>query len=80
LPARFGFDPAREAEWRDLAAAVRRAVDTELTPRQREVFVAIVVNGVPSWWLRANRRRSGTPASRRTCTHAARAERISKGC
>jgi RNA polymerase sigma-70 factor (ECF subfamily) len=47
LPAQFGFDPAREAEWRDLAAAVRRAVDTELTPRQREVFVAIVVNGVP---------------------------------
>ena len=47
LPARFGFDPAREAEWRDLAAAVRRAVDTELTPRQREVFAAIVVNGVP---------------------------------
>jgi RNA polymerase sigma-70 factor (ECF subfamily) len=47
LPDRFSFDPAREAEWRDLAAAVRRAVDTELTPRQREVFVAIVVNGVP---------------------------------
>ena len=47
LPDRFGFDPAREAEWRDLAAAVRRAVDTELTPRQREVFVAIVINGVP---------------------------------
>jgi RNA polymerase sigma-70 factor (ECF subfamily) len=47
LPDRFGFDPAREAEWRDLAAAVRRAVDSELTPRQREVFVAIVVNGVP---------------------------------
>ena len=46
LPDRFGFDPAREAEWRDLAAAVRRAVDSELTPRQREVFVAIVVNGV----------------------------------
>jgi len=47
LPARFGFDPAGEAEWRDLAAAVRRAVDTELTPRQRGVFAAIVVNGVP---------------------------------
>jgi RNA polymerase sigma-70 factor (ECF subfamily) len=47
LPARFGFDPAHEAEWRDLAAAVRRAVDTELTPRQREVFVALGVNGVP---------------------------------
>jgi RNA polymerase sigma-70 factor, ECF subfamily len=47
LPDRFGFDPAREAEWRDLAAAVRRAVDAELTSRQREVFVAIMVNGVP---------------------------------
>ena len=47
LPARFGFDPAHQAEWGDLFAAVRRAVDTELTPRQREVFVAIVVNGVP---------------------------------
>jgi RNA polymerase sigma-70 factor, ECF subfamily len=47
LPDRFGFEPAREAEWRDLLAALRRAVDTELTPRQREIFVAIVVNGVP---------------------------------
>jgi RNA polymerase sigma-70 factor, ECF subfamily len=47
LPARFGFDPAHQAEWGDLFAALRRAVDTELTPRQREIFVAIVVNGVP---------------------------------
>ena len=47
LPDRFGFDPAREAEWRDLLAAVRRAVDAELTPRQRQVFVAIVLNDVP---------------------------------
>jgi RNA polymerase sigma-70 factor, ECF subfamily len=47
LPDRFGFEPAREAEWRDLLAALRRAVDTELTARQREVFVAIVVNAVP---------------------------------
>jgi RNA polymerase sigma-70 factor, ECF subfamily len=47
LPARFGVDPVHEAEGRDLAAAVRTAVETELTPRQREVFVAIVVNGVP---------------------------------
>ena len=47
LPDRFGFEPARESEWRDLLAALRRAVDTELTARQREVFVAIVVNGVP---------------------------------
>jgi RNA polymerase sigma-70 factor (ECF subfamily) len=47
LPGRFGFDPAQEAEWRDLLAALRRAVDAELTPRQREVFVAIVLNDVP---------------------------------
>src|SRR6266702_264945 len=47
LPDRFGLDPAQEAEWRDLAAALRRAVDDKLTPRQRQVFVAIVLNGVP---------------------------------
>jgi RNA polymerase sigma-70 factor (ECF subfamily) len=47
LPGHFGFDPAYQAEWRELFAALRRAVDTELTPRQREVFVAIVLNDVP---------------------------------
>jgi RNA polymerase sigma-70 factor, ECF subfamily len=44
---------AESAEWlgalagRDLLAALRRAVDTELSPRQRQVFVAIVVHAVP---------------------------------
>jgi RNA polymerase sigma-70 factor, ECF subfamily len=47
LPDRFGFEPAQEAEWRELLAAVRTAVDEELTPRQRQIFVAIVLNGVP---------------------------------
>ena len=47
LPGHFGFDPAREAEWRDLLGALRRAVDEVLTARQRAVFVAIVVNEVP---------------------------------
>ena len=47
LPDRFGFDPAHQAEWQDLLAALRRAVDTELSPRQRQVFVAIMVNAVP---------------------------------
>ncbi len=47
LPDRFGSDPAREAERRELADAVRRAVDEQLTPRQRQVFVALVLNGVP---------------------------------
>jgi RNA polymerase sigma-70 factor, ECF subfamily len=47
LPGRLGFEPAQEAEWRDLLAALRRAVEQDLTPRQREVFVAIVLNDVP---------------------------------
>ena len=47
LPGRFGADPAHQAEWGDLFAALRRAVDSELTLRQREVFVAIVLNDVP---------------------------------
>ncbi len=47
LPDRFGFDPAQQAEWRDLVAALRRAVDERLTARQRKVFVAIVLNAVP---------------------------------
>jgi RNA polymerase sigma-70 factor (ECF subfamily) len=47
LPDRFGFDPAQQAEWGDLLAALHRAVDTELTARQRQVFVAIVLNAVP---------------------------------
>ena len=47
LPDRFGFDPAQKAEWRDLLAALRRAVDQELTARQRRIFVAIVLDNVP---------------------------------
>jgi RNA polymerase sigma-70 factor (ECF subfamily) len=47
LPDRFGLDPARESEWRDLARALRRAVEEELTEHQRRVFTAIVVDGVP---------------------------------
>jgi RNA polymerase sigma-70 factor, ECF subfamily len=47
LPGRFGFDPAQQAECRDLLAALRRAVDEVLTARQRRVFVALVLNGVP---------------------------------
>jgi RNA polymerase sigma-70 factor (ECF subfamily) len=46
MPGWFGFDPAEQAEWRDLLAALRRAVETELTPRQRRVFVAVVLNDV----------------------------------
>jgi RNA polymerase sigma-70 factor (ECF subfamily) len=47
LPDRFGFEPAQEAEWRDLLAALHRAVAEKLTERQRRIFVAIVLNNVP---------------------------------
>lgn len=47
LPDRLGLDPARESEWRDLARALRRAVEEQLTEHQRRVFAAIVLEGVP---------------------------------
>jgi RNA polymerase sigma-70 factor (ECF subfamily) len=47
LPDRFGLEPASESEWRDLVAALLRAVDQVLTDRQRRIFVAIVLNDVP---------------------------------
>lgn len=47
LPAVFGFGPADQAQWRELMEALRHAVDQELTERQRRIFVAIVLNGIP---------------------------------
>lgn len=47
LPDRFGLDPADHAEWGEILSALRRAVDEDLSDRQRRVFVAIVLNGVP---------------------------------
>ena len=47
LPDRFGFEPGQEAERQDLLAVLRRAVNEELTPVQREVFVAIALDDVP---------------------------------
>jgi RNA polymerase sigma-70 factor (ECF subfamily) len=47
LPDRFGIEPAHLAESRELLGAVRRAVEDELTPRQRQVFVALVLHETP---------------------------------
>jgi RNA polymerase sigma-70 factor, ECF subfamily len=47
LPASVGLGPERQAEWNELVAALRRAIDEELTPHQRRLFVALVLNGVP---------------------------------
>lgn len=47
LPDRFGLDPARESEWRELVQALRQAVEEELTEHQRRIFTALVLGGVP---------------------------------
>jgi RNA polymerase sigma-70 factor (ECF subfamily) len=47
LPDRFGIDPARHAEAAGLLAEVRRVVEEELTPHQRRIFVAAVVDQIP---------------------------------
>jgi RNA polymerase sigma-70 factor (ECF subfamily) len=47
LPERFAPGPAEDSVYRELLEAVRRAVEHELTPHQRLLFVAIVLNGVP---------------------------------
>jgi RNA polymerase sigma-70 factor, ECF subfamily len=39
--------PARSAESGELLEAVRAAIERELSPRQREVLVAVTLNGVP---------------------------------
>jgi len=48
LPARLGIEPEAHAESRDLMEAVHRAVDEKLTAKQRMVFVALVLNGMPT--------------------------------
>jgi RNA polymerase sigma-70 factor (ECF subfamily) len=47
LPARLGIEPEAQAESRDLLEAVHRAVNETLTAKQRMVFVALVLNGMP---------------------------------
>jgi RNA polymerase sigma-70 factor (ECF subfamily) len=47
LPARLGMGPEAHAEARELTNAVRRAIMDVLTPNQRRVFVALVVDGMP---------------------------------
>jgi RNA polymerase sigma-70 factor (ECF subfamily) len=47
LPDTFGFDPEERAQWHEVFVAMRRAVDQDLTPHQRRIFVAIVLQEVP---------------------------------
>jgi RNA polymerase sigma-70 factor (ECF subfamily) len=47
LPDRLGTDPGEHAAHGEMITAIRRAVDQELTARQRRLFVAVVLNGIP---------------------------------
>src|SRR6201995_591438 len=47
LPDRFGFGRAGESERGDFVRAVRRAVQEDLTEHQRQIFVTLVLDGVP---------------------------------
>ncbi len=47
LPDRLSMRPDQLAEQADLLAALRQAVEEQLTDHQRRVFTAIVVDGVP---------------------------------
>jgi len=47
LPDRLGLDPQRHVEAAGILTEVRRLINTELTPHQRRIFVAITVDGVP---------------------------------
>jgi RNA polymerase sigma-70 factor (ECF subfamily) len=47
IPDRFGLDPQRRAEWKDIVLALRDAVEQDLTPLQRCIFSAIVMRGIP---------------------------------
>jgi RNA polymerase sigma-70 factor, ECF subfamily len=47
LPDTRAQSPHQQSEQREVRAALRRAIDEDLTPRQRRVFVAIALNEVP---------------------------------
>jgi RNA polymerase sigma-70 factor, ECF subfamily len=59
VPDRLLPRPGEQAERREQLSALRTAIEADLTPRQREVFVAIALNDVPidvlALELRSNR-------------------------
>jgi RNA polymerase sigma-70 factor (ECF subfamily) len=47
LPDSLATQPAEQAERREQLTILRQAIEADLTPRQREVFVAIALNDFP---------------------------------
>lgn len=56
LPDRLGISPEEAGMAAELLAALRHAIDTVLTRKQREVLLAVVVEGVPLEALAVARR------------------------
>jgi RNA polymerase sigma-70 factor (ECF subfamily) len=52
------LQPHERAEWSELLAALRRAVDEDLSGEQRTVFTAVTLHGVPAAALATARWRS----------------------
>ncbi|WP_345763301.1 sigma-70 family RNA polymerase sigma factor [Diaminobutyricibacter sp. McL0608] len=47
LPDRLGITPEEASQDSELLAAVRAGVESQLTRRQRQVFLGVVVDGIP---------------------------------
>jgi RNA polymerase sigma-70 factor (ECF subfamily) len=47
LPDRFGVDPEQHVVAAGILAEIRRVTESELTPHQRRIFIAVVVDGIP---------------------------------
>jgi RNA polymerase sigma factor (sigma-70 family) len=53
LPGRVGLQPQQRAGWDEFAATLRRAVNEDLSDKQRRVFTAVTLDGVPAQVLAA---------------------------
>ena len=70
--ASSGATPEGEAQQGELLRAVKDGIAEELTPRQREVLVALALNGVPIDVLAERMGIDPRRASTRPCTTRAR--------
>ena len=71
LIAENGTTPQQDVEVREVIATLRDAIENDLSPHQREVFTAVVLNEVPVDVLAARRRRPAERSTRRSTTLAA---------
>ena len=70
LMADAGQSPQSQAETRELMRALKQSIDGCLTEHQREVLVALALNGVPLDVLAERSTRPVARSTRRCTTHA----------